>query len=116
MHAQDDDANVRIALHHLGACFDSVEFRHRNVDDHNVRFELFSEAACFASIAGLACHLKVRLPFKNEAKALSDDSVVIGDQNANLAHAPAPTGGTGIVTRSSAPFCGWGGKKGGPRG
>src|SRR5262249_51964346 len=103
VHAQNDDADLRILLHQLSSRLDTVQCRHRNIHDDDVWDQFLRHSHGFAAFGCLAYNFEIGVLFELKAQALAHDTVIIRDQNADLFHARTPAGSS---TRMVVPFLG----------
>ncbi len=73
-------------LHHLLGRFGSPHVGHRNIEDGHVGLVFDGEANSFAARARLSHHFHVGLTVDQRAKPVTQNGMVVGDENAQSSH------------------------------
>ena len=81
MAGQGDDGDVRLLLFERPRGHQTVHVGHRDVHDHDIRLHLDRELEGDLSVRGFGDHLHIRLTLDQEFQALSQDRVVVGDED-----------------------------------
>src|SRR5579862_7941381 len=81
VHAEHDDADIRIALDNLRSGVDSIELRHSNVHYYDIGAELLGHPDRLAPIRCLANDFDLGIGLEEEPKALSDHAVVVCEEH-----------------------------------
>ena len=87
VHAQREDAGPRSGFAHAPGRLNAVEFGHRDVHHNHIRREFGRGFQSLAAIGSLADNLHVGLRFENAAESLPHHAMVVGQDNADFAHA-----------------------------
>lgn len=77
VHAEGEDAGLRVLLHDAAGGFDAVEFGHGDIHDNHVGLQFAAHRYGVAAVAGFANNFHVGLGAEDHAEALADDGVVI---------------------------------------
>ena len=79
---EDDDADLRPLLLYGVCCRHAVELRHADVHEHDVRRRLLDEGEELGAVLREARDLHIGVLAEDDAEALADELLVVGDHDA----------------------------------
>src|SRR6266566_135319 len=107
VNAQGQNSNGRMAGAQLLQRLDEQTARHRNVEQHQIGGRGLEPGEQRRGRGRLAGNHHPRVRLHDTAQPLTDDRVVVGDEDANLRGRPAHGFDTGMVTAIPVPCPGW---------
>ncbi len=107
MHAEEDYAGLGNLVADLARGFDAVEQRHGDVQHRYIGRMLLGQGHGFAAVRSFRYHLKSGLAFEQKAEAAADDLMIVGQQNADRAHAAPHPLRRGSMIEMVVPRPGW---------
>ena len=84
VHRKDYDFRGRTRFTYLMGCLNTVQLGHGNVHNNYVGFQSQYFSHRISSGARFACNCDIGLRLKEQSKALSDHSVIIGQKDPNI--------------------------------
>ena len=82
----DNDVLPGVVAQNLPNGFQTIQTRHIHVQDHDVGFELSDFLHGFPAITGFPTHLPASMGCNQRTNVLSDDFMVIGNQDPECSH------------------------------
>ena len=87
---EHEDSGPAAPAYELRGRLDPVNYRHPHIHEHDVRIDTSRRGKRLAAVADLPRHAEIRLGLEQHPKALSDQVLIVGDQDADHVYPPSP--------------------------